>query len=632
GDVTQSQLAIGWRTAPTLHPDTPALELLATVLGAGRASRLYRAVREQQLASSVSAYDYTPTELGVFVVHAEGQPEALAQAACASWAQILGARENGVEPTEVIRAQRILESRTIRRLEDMEGQANHLAEWEALGGWQLGDEFYDRLMACTADDVMRVARTYLDPAHASVLAYRPAACPAVVADANAMRTLLSAVEPAPVPTAGRRVNAGPTAKRVGAAFEREDGGARVYRTARGVPVLVQRKAGSPMAHVGVFVRGGATDEREDNAGLTSLMARTALKGTRTRSAEEIAEAGELMGGSVNAAAGGETFGWSVSVPMRRYGEAVELLADVTQHATFPDSALETERATAISEVIAMRDDMYRFPMRLAMRAAFPSHPYGVPTGGTEESLRAITGDAVRGWHASRALRSPAVIGVVGDADPDVLADAVAHAFSEMEYGDTPEPAAPEWPRAFASAEESRDKAQTALLMLFPGPGRRDDDRYAAGLIAGVASGLGGRFFDELREKRSLAYTVHAFASEYRLIGTFGAYIAMSPEREGEARAGLLAEFAKLCTEPVSVEELQHAQTYALGVHAIRLQRGGAVLSDLIGAWLDGRLAELSEFESRVRGVTRERMRDLAERYFDPARRVEGIVRGTGRAV
>ncbi|MGA9838769.1 MAG: pitrilysin family protein [Gemmatimonadaceae bacterium] len=632
GDIAQAQLAFGWRTVPPLHADTPALELLAAILGQGRASRLYRAVRERQLASSVSAYDYAPTEVGVFVVHAEGQPGTLVEAARAAWSAVLGVREHGVSDAEVERAQRIFEARFIRRLEDMEGRANHLAEWESLGGWRLGDAFYDRLMACTAADVARVARTYLDPSGAGVLAYRPASSPVVVRDAAAMREMLDAVQPAIPSARSMPAVGGPVAARTGAAFVREEAGVRVYRTARGVPVLVRRKAGSPMAHMGVFVDGGAIAETDATAGLTALMTRTALKGTRSRSAEEIAELGESLGGSVNAAVGGESFGWSISVPARHYAEAMVLLADVTQHATVPDAALETERATALSEAIAMRDDMYGYPMQMALRAAYPSHPYGRPTGGTEASLRAITVDAVRAWHASRVRQSAAVVGVVGDADPDALADTAARAFGELEYAPGPTVGAPTWPAVVETAVEARDKAQTALLMLFPGPSRLDDDRYAAGLVAGIASGLGGRFFDELREKQSLAYTVHAFAAERRLAGAFGAYIAMSPEREEVARAGLLAEFAKLVETPVTAEELAHAQTYALGVHDIRLQRGGAVLSDVIGAWLDGRLAELDEFEARVRAVTARSIQALARRYFDPARRVEGIVRGVGKTV
>jgi zinc protease len=163
--------------------------------------------------------------------------------------------------------------------------------------------------------------------------------------------------------------------------------------------------------------------------------------------------------------------------------------------------------------------------------------------------------------------------------------------------------------------------------MFPGPARSDVARFATAMIAGVASGLGGRFFDELRDKQSLGYTVHAFATERSLAGSFVAYIATSPEKEEIARRGLLNEFAKLRDEPVTPRELAQAKTYALGVHAIRQQSGGAVLGEVVEAFLFGRLGELAEFESRVRAVSAEEMRSVSRAYFDDSRRIEGIVRG-----
>jgi zinc protease len=191
---------------------------------------------------------------------------------------------------------------------------------------------------------------------------------------------------------------------------------------------------------------------------------------------------------------------------------------------------------------------------------------------------------------------------------------------------------PQWAEGVVTRAEKREKTQTALALMFPGPSRSDDARFATAMIAGVASGLGGRFFDELRDKQSLGYTVHAFASERMLAGSFVSYIATSPEKEDVARTGLLREFQKLRDEPVTARELEQSQTYALGVHAIRQQSGGAVLAEIVDAYLFGRLAELEEYEAKVRGVTAVEMQRIAQSYFDESRRVEGIIRGAGRSV
>ena len=167
-----------------------------------------------------------------------------------------------------------------------------------------------------------------------------------------------------------------------------------------------------------------------------------------------------------------------------------------------------------------------------------------------------------------------------------------------------------------------------MALLFPGPSRRDPERFSARVLSAIASGLGGRFFEQLRDKQSLAYTVSAFPIERRAGGVFAAYIATSPEREDEAREGLMREFAKLRESAPSAEELDRAKRYLIGTHAISQQTGSNVLGELIDAWLFGSgLGERREFPAHVEAVTARDVQALAERYFESSRVVEGIVRG-----
>lgn len=633
GDVTQTQLALGWRTPGTLHPDTPLLDLAASTLGTGRASRLFRAVRERRLATSVSAYNYTPTDVGVFVIHSEGPPAQALDAARAIWSELRDVRESGVGQDELWRARRLFESRWIRRLESMDGQANYLAEWESLGDWTLGDRYLERLLIAEPAQVHDAVRRYLTPERAALVAYRPAETPPVAADGAAIFHALQETRAAPLPVPPPRVASAPAVHVGRPAPERVDGFVRVYRTACGVPILVRRKAGAPLVDIGWVAPGGSTEEAERFAGLTNLLTRTAIKGTERRTATQIAEDAELLGGSISPSLGPESFGWTISVPSAHGNAAMELLADVIERPTFPDEAVATERTLATAALAQLRDDMFRYPMRLLTQAAYAGHPYGVPASGTEESLARVQADDVRAWHATRVLRSPGVIAIVGDGDPDELARMAMLHFGELQVADVVPVPRVTWPSRPIEVVEPRDKAQTALALAFPGPTRRDDARHAGQLIAGVASGLGGRFFEELRDRQSLAYTVHAFASDRREAGMFAAYIATSPEKEAVARAGLLAEFAKLREREVSEGELVQAREYAIGTRAIRQQSGGAVLGDVIDAWLFGRgLHELDEHDAHVRAVTPAAMLAFAREYFDEGRLVQGVVRGTGRSV
>jgi zinc protease len=230
------------------------------------------------------------------------------------------------------------------------------------------------------------------------------------------------------------------------------------------------------------------------------------------------------------------------------------------------------------------------------------------------------------------LEASSVIAIVGDGDPDELAAIAAKHFRELRFAEPPSLAAPSWPDHVIESVEQREKAQTALVLSWPAPARTDSARFDVAMLAGIASGLGGRLFEELRDKKSLCYTVHAFGSERRSAGTFNAYIATSPEKESVAREGLLFELGRFREEAVTDEELSRAQMYAAGVHAIRQQSGAAVLGEVVEAWMFGSLRELVEYEDRVRSVTAKSIRHTAQRYLDPGRRVEGVVRGVGKSV
>lgn len=632
GDIAQTQIAMGWRTPGTLHPDSPALDMLATVLGGGRASRLYRATRERKLVSALSVFNYTPRDIGVFVLQAEAPPERAFDALAAVWDQLRRVREDGIAALELERARRITESRWVRRLEDMEGQANYLAEWESLGDWQVGERYFERLLAVRADEVRDVARRYVRDDRLAALVYRPEAAEQVAASADALRARLAAARVAPLEDRSVPEHPVPVTSTPRPELERVEAGVHVYRLASGATVLVKRRTGSPLAYAGCFALGGPSAEHTDIGGRTLLMARTALKGTSRRTAVQIAEDGEMLGGGVGAHVGGDSVGWTISVPVTHTAAAVELLADVALHPVFDAESLETERTIALAELATLSDDMYRYPMRLATQTAFAGHPYGVATIGTETSLRRQTRDDLIAWHRTRFVDAATVIAIVADGDPDELAALLARHFSALGWSPPAPLGAPAWPRSTVECAEQREKAQTALVLSWPSPSRPDPARFEIAMLTGVASGLGGRLFEALRDRQSLCYTVHAFASERRAAGMFSAYVATSPEKEALAREALLRELHRFREDLVTPEELSRAQTYALGTHAIRQQSGAAVLAEVVECWMFGTLEDLDAFEARVRAVTAEGIRDSARRWLDPDRRVEGIVRGVGKRV
>ncbi len=630
GDIGHGYGEVGWRTPGTLDPDTPALDALAAVLGQGRASRLYRGVREAGLASSIDAYNYTPTEIGVFGVSLEAEPQGMADALRAVWAEVDAVRTDGVTAEELDRVRTVMEARLLRRLETAEGQANLLAEWEALGDWREAGAYLEALRTLEPDDLQAAARTHLAADRATLLAYRPEGAPAlgwgkdVVGEwtggsidtdfdtdtETETETETDAIPiAAPLTLTGRRVEDGIVQMELGAGR-----------------LVVKPRSRSPLASMAIIRRGGVLHETADVAGVTGLMMRSSVKGTAQRSAARIALDSEGLGGSIGASAGSDLLSWSLTVPSEHFRRGFELMTDVALRPSFPAAEVDRERAVLLADLESLRDDMYRYPLRLLHRAAFGDHPYGFGPDEVEAAAGSLDRDALRRWHAEE-LADPWVF-VVGDVDPDRVAEVVAAEMGTPSSTLDDRGTDPTWPAEPTHTVVPRDRAQTALALAFPGPDRADPDRITLRVLANAISGLGNRLFEELRSRRSLAYTVTAYPITRSRGGAFVGYIATSPEREDEARAAFIEELLRLRDEPPSEDELERARRYTVGGWQIRTQTNAAQLSELAGALLLGEgLDEIREYEARIRGVTRDDVAEAAARWFDPERLVEATVRG-----
>jgi zinc protease len=626
GDIGHSYAEMGWRTPGTLHEDTPALDVLAVLLGQGRASRLYRGVRERGLASSVGATHFTPTEIGVFGVGLECEAEDTQEALAAAWSELAGAGESAPPAAELERVRALVEARLLRRLETVEGQANLLAQWQALGDWRLAGRYLDRVQTLDPDRLADVSRRHLAPDRVTLLVYRPATAPALAWADDDVVARISARRPPPATLAEPPVLRAVAAVTPAPAARVEDG---VYQYALdGGRVVVKPRRHAPLVAMTVCRAGGVPHEGRATAGITGLLARTSLKGTARRSAEEIAVATEALGGSMGASAAADLVSWSLTVPSGRFPEAWSLLADVAFRPTFPGGEVAKERAMALADLKRLRDDMYRYPLRLLLTAAFAGHPYGLGVEEAEHALAGLEPRQLEDWHR-RALGEPCVL-VVGDVEPERVVDLVAGDLADPGLAapalDGPPP--PVWPAEPRREEVRRARAQTAMALGFPGPSRNDPDRIRLDVLSSAVSGLGNRLFEELRSRRSLAYTVSAHPVARLQAGLFVGYIATSPERAEEARAGLIEEVARLASEPPDEDELERARNVMLGSWQIRSQTNVAQLSELASALVLGPgLEEIREYEARVRAVGRDDVAAAASRWLDASRVVEGVVRG-----
>ena len=634
GDVTQAELALGWHGVPALDPRASALDLAAGILGAGRGSWLYRALRESGLATSVSAHHYSPTELGVFsigVICEADRVGAVVERIAEATARLVLA---GPSPDDFERARTLLLTRWSRGMEEMEGRASSLAAAEALEGYELLDREFVALAAVTPEEVREAARQILDPEAVSAVAYLPrTAGTDLTVDALAAAFAVTSISTPAKPRSTAAVVHAPRAA--------------PGRAAQGVlhvalpafDLLLRRKPGVPTVSLGAYFPRHDFDP-VGQAGLGALTVRACLRGAAGLDAAGLAFASERLGGTLGASIGLDWSGLGGTMLSSRLAEAASLLDAVLHGPTFERAQVEAERQLLVEETRQVADDMFRFPFQLAMAGAFGESGYGVPALGLPAELATLAVEDVRRWHAEHVIAGRGVIVAVGDLDPDQAAAVLAGTFGRHPSRpahalDTPV----SWCLATAPKLRVvvRQKTQTACAMVFPGPSRRDPARYAAEVWTAIASGLGGRLFEALRDRRSLAYTVMASSWQKARAGALLSYVATSPEREDEARREMLKELLRFADEAVTPAELSQARNYLVGQTAVNRQSGSAVAGEILDAWLaGGGLTDLADSEAQYRGVTAETVRAVAERILggrsgtgETVVRAEGVVRGEG---
>ncbi len=626
GDITHAELVLGWRAVPPLHEDAPRLDLAAALLGLGRGSWLYRALRETGIVTSVAAHNYTPTELGVFSIGADLVPgkvlETIEQIAeNVSRLMLLGPAVEDLE-----RARTLLQARWGRQLESMDGKASALASAEALDDVSFLDREYEALGKVEVDEVREATARYFQPDNVSAVVYLPNdeggdLTPEMLERAFAVTGIRRAsppnvvrtAPPPPVSTQGQRQSD------------------VLHTSLAGADLLVRRKSGVPLVTLGVYAPRIESDPPE-RAGLGSLVVRSTVRAAGSLDAGDLAFAFERLGGTLGAVAASDWVGLSTTVVSQHLGEAAALLNLVFTEPRLGEVEVNIERSLMITEAEQVADDMFRYPFQLAFAGAFGNIGYGLPVSGLPDTLTAITPEDARAWHRS-LLRVRPVIVAVGDVEPEEASSVLAGVFgSQQSIHDRPDLTALKW--VGGSGESTlvveREKQQSAFAMAFPGPARRDPDRAAADVWAAVASGLGGRMFEALRDRRSLAYTVMASSWQRGRAGALLTYIATSPLREDEAREAMLEELAGFTREPVSDAELQQATNYLAGQAEVGRQSAAALAGEILEAWLIGNgLEDLEDPGAEFRRVSKDDILHVAQRYLRASERAEGVIRGIG---
>ena len=582
-----TRLALAWHIPELTHPDVPALDLLAGILGEGRSSRLYRRVREEAgLAFNVSAFSYTPGDPGLFGVDATVDPTKREGAQKLILQIIDEVKQAGVTADELMKMKKMSLSRHFDALTTMRGQASDIgSNWMLTRNLNFSRDYLTAIQKVTLDDIRRVATKYLVDQNLTVASLNP-------------KGSLSAKQESAKPPAIGEI--------------------QKFELSNGLRVLVREDSRLPLVSMMAVFRSGLLAETLQTNGITRLTARALLKGTKTRSAEQIANEIETIGGSISSDAGNNSLSVGVQVMKPDLKTGVDLLADVLLNANFPESAVVREKQVQIAGIKHEEEQLTTVARNIMRQALFTDHPYALRANGSPGSVEHLAQKDLVAFRDKYLVAKNGVIAVFGNVNASEVKQFFEKALGSMKPGalaltDVPAPTAI---KKVETVEEKKEKAQGVIMIGYRGVDMFSKDRHALELIDEASSDLGSRFFVRIREQMGLAYYVGATQMQGLVPGVFAFYLGTDPQKIEPVKTALLDEIHKLAAEGLTPQELARAKKKFVGQHQIEMQSNDSfgfhcALDELYGLGFD----YYKKLEPEVEAVTLEQTKDVAAKYF-----------------
>ncbi len=393
----------------------------------------------------------------------------------------------------------------------------------------------------------------------------------------------------------------------------------VHRTVLpgGLRVVTEKVPGVRSVAIGVWVAVGSRDETPLTAGCSHYLEHLLFKGTPTRDALTISASVEEVGGEFNAFTAKEYTCYYARVLDSDVVMAIDVICDMVSNSLVTADDVEAERGVILEEIAMHEDDPGDLVHDVFTSAVLGPSALGRPVLGSTESIETIGREAIFDYYRSRYLPPAMVVAIAGNIDHGQCLELVAEAFAPHLDGpaeaDRYREGSYEFPRNPGIEVSRRPTEQANLVLGTVGVSRHDPRRFTLGVLSSVlGGGMSSRLFQEIREKRGLAYSVYSFGSQYADTGLFGVYVGCAPKRADEVLALCREQVYQVAEHGISADELARAQGQTRGSLHLGLEDTGSRMSRIGKSELiHGELLSVDEVIRRVEAVTLDDVRELA---------------------
>jgi len=384
----------------------------------------------------------------------------------------------------------------------------------------------------------------------------------------------------------------------------------------GLRILTERMPHVRSVSIGVWLARGSRHETVEQSGIAHFVEHMLFKGTSTRTAEDIAQTVDSIGGQMDAFTAKEYASYYFKVLDDHLPLAVEVLADIVMNPAFSEDDISREKKVVLEEIKMVEDTPDDLVHELFTESFWQGHPLGRPILGTKDSVEALTQDGLRRYFSGTYSSPNLIVAAVGNIDHERVRDLVMRAFTGLPVTSAPVTEAP--PRVVANTIIRNKELEQSHICLGTSSYRQDhEDRYSSYVLNTVLGGsMSSRLFQNVREKRGLAYAVFSGLSAYRDAGSITIYAGCANDAVGELIDVVIAELRRLKDEPLAESELQRAKDHLKGSLMLNLESTSSRMSHLARQeiYFD-RQFSLDETLEGVQRVTSDDVQRVARELF-----------------
>lgn len=587
-------MMIGFRDADISSNDTYALDVLATILGNGRSSRLYQSLKEQkQLVNSISAGNSTMKDDGIFIINANFLPHNAQKVENAIFTEISKIKGFGVSDTDLKIAKKIIESDTYYSRESVSNIAQELGYVITLtGNSDYYNSYLNKINKVTANDIKRVANKYLTKNNSAISIILPE-----------RKDCIAPLNNKSTHTADLISSNNTTTK---------------YKLDNNATLLLTDNVYNDIVAISIQMKGGKF--LEPVRGTSTLFADLLMKGTEKYSAIELAKALEENGINISFTPSVDTFNISVQTTKNQVETAIELLDDMLNNSTFDDIEIEKDRTLTLNKIRQSKDN----PLNLAIDGyksqIYKDSVYSTSYTLMEKSIPNVTREDIKLYQTSILNPENIVISVNGNVDKNKLINGFGNMFVDKKQGkfNYTKYSIPKI-TAYSQKIKKIDKQQTAWVILgWQTDGVCNTKDYATLEVINtiLGSGMSSRLFRSVREQEGLAYQVGTSYKPNILAGAFNVYVGTNPNTLEKAKEKMLNEINKLKTQFVSDKELKEAKDRLLGEFVIALETNSDKATTIGWFETSGRGYDfIDKYTNLINSVTVSDIVEVANKYF-----------------